>query len=93
MVGSIPRNTPTQRKKLQGAVILRDDAIMTCRPDRTFGAYCTFTYTQYMSHTYTQYIVHIPTHSTQYTNQYTDLHTGTYYGGPKKFAFSDVKLC
>ena len=46
-----------------------------------------------MSHTYTQYIVHIPTHSTQYTYQYTDLHTGTYYGGPKKFAFSDVKLC
>ena len=40
LVGSIPRNTPTQRKKLQGAVILRDDAIMTCRPDRTFGAYC-----------------------------------------------------
>ena len=22
-------------------MILRDDAIMTCRPDRTFGAYCT----------------------------------------------------
>ena len=42
LVGSIPRNTPTQRKKLQGAVILRDDAIMTCRPDRTFGAYCRY---------------------------------------------------
>ena len=40
LVGSIPRNTPTQRKKLQGAATPRDDATTTCRPDRTFGAYC-----------------------------------------------------
>ena len=41
MVSSIQRRRPTQRKKLQGAVIPRSDAIITYTPDRTFGAYCT----------------------------------------------------
>ena len=40
MVSSIQRGRPTQRKKLQGAVIPRGDAIITYTPDRTFGAYC-----------------------------------------------------
>ena len=41
LVSSIQRRGPTQRKKLQGAVIPRGDAIITYTPDRTFGAYCT----------------------------------------------------
>ena len=40
LVSSIQRHRPTQRKKLQGAVIPSGDAIITYTPDRTFGAYC-----------------------------------------------------
>ena len=40
MASSIQRRRPTERKKLQGAVIPSGDAIITYTPDRTFGAYC-----------------------------------------------------